>query len=92
MSSEKQELDVQSKCQSSSDIFNVDANAAGISDSSMLQIQTQDMNVKQYYRNNADEETRMQSDSVKMYDVDDETRLVFSLPHLVTHPLVTFNE
>lgn len=94
MSSKKQELDVQSKCQGSgSDIFNIDTNAVGISDSFMPQIPTQDTNMKQTnYRDDANEETWMQSGNVKMYGVDDQTRLVFSLPHLVANPLVTFTE
>lgn len=93
MSSEKQELDVQPKCQDNSGIFNIDANAVGISDSFVPHVQTQDMNMKQTnYRDNANEETWIQPDNVKMYSVDDETRLVLSLPHLVTNPLVTFTE
>ncbi|EFN80460.1 hypothetical protein EAI_02811 [Harpegnathos saltator] len=93
MSSEKQELEVQSKCQGSSDIFNIDVNATGISDSFMPHIQTQDTNMKQTnYRDDANEETWIQSGTAKMCDVDDQTRLMFSLPHLVTNPLITFTE
>lgn len=89
--SEKHELDVQSKCQGSLDIFNIDVNAAGISDDFVPHVQTQDMNSKQTnYQDDANEDTWMQSSSAKTYGVDvDPSRLVFSLPHLVTNPLVT---
>lgn len=93
MSNEKQELDVQLKCQGNSVIFNVDTNTAEIPDNFVSHVQTQNTNTRQTdYRDNADGETWMQSSSVKMYGVDEQTRLVFSLPPLVTNPLVAFAE